>query len=396
MLKNWKVQLTLLTLGHLLVDMYGGILAPVITRLATNLKPDGSQAETAAVVADLIIMVAVCSILVNAIQPIAGVISHRFNSMVFLFIAPVIAALCALIGFAPSLAVLYVIVIFSRVGIGIYHPVGLVSAHSVSGDKEHVAIPVFMSGGFFGFSLGAIISTQWVSRIGFSGYWLLAMPALPLAILLFLSHPPYHQETGNSRDHEKHRLSFWPVLALGACIAIPVHTFFSIYNIHMDQYFGMKGLKAGGVVLAVIGMGGAITSWFWGYLSKRISVFHLIAVTQLISLPLYLGMIEASSELTAILLSLPASLVMGGATFPVLTTLSQRTRGHSRGLKAGLMVGGSWGTASVFTILCGVLIRQGITVREILAGCSMMMPVSALIALAIARMVAAEKTDRTQ
>ena len=317
-----------LTLGHLVVDMYGGFLLPLIPVLRDRLDVKLSS---------LTVVTGLCGIAVNGIQPLAGMLSPRLSRPALLIAAPVLAAMLALIGVPGDLLALGALAVVGHLGIGIFHPDGLMAAHAISGSREHLGVPIFLSGGFLGWSLGTLLATQWVDRYSFDGFWILALPGL-LVLVLFVM-------TGLCRRGVAH--------AVGETC----------------------GIKWGGYCLSVLGISGVLDSLVWGYLSARVSPFALIAIGQLACAPLYVLLVWAPSGPALVALSVPAGLCTGGAFFPILAMVARRSRGFTPGVRAGLIVGGSWGCGSLVASACGYLTDLDVTAGEIL-----MFPVPMILA----------------
>jgi len=372
-----RLQLLVLMLAHLTVDMYGGFLMPLIPALRDRLDVRLS-AMTA--------LAGTCGILVNAIQPFAGMISPVFRRPLLMMLGPVLAICMALIGTTQSFWVVAVLVLAGHVGIGVFHPDGLMAAHSVSGAKEHLGVPVFLSGGFFGFSLGAIVSTHWVSGPGFGSFWMLGLPGLVIpmlyaatglnARLTYESHEP-------SRGRPADGVAFGWLLLLGTLMASTVCVLYTFLNVTLEARFGRPAIAWGGTAIALTGLCGALGSYGWGYLSARVSLFGLIAAGQLLYVPLYLRIVAADSRTSLIAASIPAGLVMGGAFFPLVAMAARRARGLTPGLRAGLIVGGSWGGGSIVAIVCGFLTDHGVTATAVLRGMTVAILTTAAVAAAL-------------
>jgi hypothetical protein len=139
----------------------------------------------------------------------------------------------------------------------------------------------------------------------------------------------------------------------------------------------------GGTALAILGLSGMFGSYLWGYLSARVSAFVLILAAQLACAPLYLLLLRADSAAGLALLSFPTGLCMGGALFPLLATASRRSRQLTPGLRAGVIVGGTWGLASLLPMGCGWLTDYGVTVGQLLHAAVFLILGSAALSLVI-------------
>ena len=373
-----KAQLVVLTLAHFFVDMSGGFLMPLIPVLRKHV---GTELWV------MTVLTGVCGVLVNGIQPLVGMITPLLRRPMFLLAGPVLAMAMALIGTTHSFWLVFLFAVVGKIGIGAFHPDALMAAHAISGSKEHLVIPVFLSGGYFGWSFGALISTQWQHCFGFRGFWLLGAPGLLFVAAFVLTG--LHKEEIKQRGHAVNGdpgargTNFALLFSLASVMITAIVVLFTFLNVELDVRFGKDGVTWGGRALAVLGLSSVFGSYFWGYMSKRVSPMLLVAVGQFMAAGVYPVLIGAGSPERLVVLSLPAGLCMGMAFFPVIVTVARRSRGLTPALRAGLIIGGTWGVASVAAMVCGYLTRHGVAVRSILRAMEWPILASAVMALLI-------------
>jgi hypothetical protein len=265
----------------------------------------------------------------------------------------------------------------------------------VSGEDEHVGVPFFLSGGFFGFSLGALVSTQWVERLGFASFPLLGLPAAGFLILFFftgLHRVSIHEETPFVEPPVKREpIGFGGVLVVGAFLATAMSILYVFLNVHLTApgRFGEDGLRWGGWTLFLLGISSAIASYGWGMLGRRWGPFRVVTLSQMAYAPLLFFLLRAQSPTGLLLLAIPAGLLQGGAVFPVVATAARRSRGLTPGLRVGLMVGGCWGVGGLVSMGCGELLRRGVPVARLLDGVG----IFALLAAASAVWLSRERRE---
>ncbi len=355
--RSRRVQLASLTLGHLLVDMYGGFLFPMIPVLVRHMGVRLSVVTT---------LIGIGGLLVNGIQPVAGIISPKFQRPHFLLLGPLLAVCITLVGLTSDYWLVLILVLVGNIGIGIFHPDGLMNAHMLSGSKAHLGVPIFMSGGFLGFSLGSLVSAQWLGRCGFDGFWLLALPGLAVLVLLAVVGFQDKHRQPNAVSEVKAEVNFLLLMVLGIAIATQVSVFFMFASVDLTGRFGEQGLRWGGLTLAVIGLASTGGSFIWGFFSARFSAFGLLALGQLVCMPLYWLLCRADSLAGLLVLAVPTGLCFGSAFFPLIATAARSAKGMTPTLRAGLIVGGSWGIGSLIAMGCGCLTDYGITSHQIL------------------------------
>jgi len=374
--RSHRARLAVLTLEHLVVDMYGGFLLPLIPVLVLRLEVKLS-AMTA--------LTGACYIVVNGIQPLAGWLSPRLRGPTLLLVGPLLAGMVALIGTTSSFWVVACLAMIGHTGIGVFHPDGLMAAQAISGSREHLGVPIFLSGGFFGWSVGALLSAQWVNRWGFDGFWVLALLGAGAVGLLVLAG--LHRKDGvaprRSRDAagDGDGPHFGLLMALGIGMTSAVTVLFTFLGVDLYARFGSEGVRWAGISLASIGVSGTLGSFLWGYLSARRSPFALIALGQFAAVPLYLLLINVPTGPPLLALSILTGPCLGGAFFPVVATLSRRSRELTPGLRAGLIIGGTWGVASLVMMACGWATDFDVTPRQILLAVPAMLLSTAVLAL---------------
>jgi len=86
-LRAWR--LGVLTFGHLLVDLYAGLFAPLLPAIA---------AHTHIPLGRLAILAGISGAVANGVQPPAGLAMHRFRRPIFLFLGPALTLLITGIG----------------------------------------------------------------------------------------------------------------------------------------------------------------------------------------------------------------------------------------------------------------------------------------------------------
>jgi len=150
-----------------------------------------------------------------------------------------------------------------------------------------------------------------------------------------------------------HRINFWWLLFLGVLIAIPPSIFFMFISIDMAERFGRVGERWGGYCIALIGLGSVAGSFAWGYLSKRVSPFLLIAIGHILAMPIYWILVNTGMTTGKLIAAVLTGMFFGGALFPLIATTARRARELTPSMRAALILGGAWGLAALVMLLCG-------------------------------------------
>ncbi len=362
------ICLLILSLAHLVVDMYVGLLMPLLPALEDRLEVS---------FAALAGLVGACGIIVNLIQPLAAKVSRRFPKQLFLIIGPAISGAMALVGIVESFEAFVLLSIISVIGTGIFHPEGVIAAHIASGKHEHIGVPIFLSGGFFGMASGSIISSQWYMNYGLSGFWLIALPGLLCALLIFLvrkrvaayelTESTVIREKKAQKGQTQVHFHIATIVTMTSCLVTPVAVLFTIYSKYLETlYTEQMAIKWSGLVIALLGLSGATGSYLWGWISKWVSRYLLVALTQVIAVAFYLVFVNIQPGGWLVFFSILLGISWGSAIFPVVATAARLARGLTPTERAGWVVGGSWGFAGLFQVLFGVATSYGFALVDII------------------------------
>ena len=355
-------QLATLSFGHLVTDMFGGCFAPLLPMLIVRLHTDK---PTLGAVAALV------GIVMNLVQPLTSGFLHRFRLPLMLLVGPLLALGFGFIGAVHSVTALTLLAVVGALGVGLYHPSALLGAHVASGTREHLGIPIFLSGGAVGVTLGSIFFTQWVAWQGFDRLWWLAPPALALLLLAYAGtrvlRMDLHQPLPEHEDAPAITLPFLPLLAMASLLAIGNSILFTYLTMHLNTFMGIsEATRLGGIVLGIVSLVGAAASYLWGACSNRLSALRITAVGQLISAATLYALLAAHSPAQILLYSIPAGIFSGGAFFPIIALLGRRATGFNPGLRAGLSIGGAWFVGSLGVAIAAGCMKIGLSVTQAL------------------------------
>jgi len=356
-------QLGALTFGHLVADMFGACFAPLLPMLIVRLHTDK---PTMGAVAALV------GIAVNLVQPLAGGFLHKLRRPWLLLAGPVLAMGYALMGEVRSVPALTVLAIVAALGVGLFHPSALLGAHVASGRREHVGIPVFLSGGAVGVTLGSVLFTQWVAWQGFDRLWWLAPPMLVLLLAAYgltgVMRMDIHQPLPEPADAPAIRLPFLPLLAMGSLLAIGNTLLFTYLGMHLSTFMHENAAtRWSGLSLGIVSLGGAAASYLWGAWSRHFGTLRLTAAGQLLSAATLCWLLNAKTPAEIAGYSVLAGLFSGGSFFPLIATLGRRAAGFTPGLRAGLSIGGAWFIGSLGVAAAAALMKVGITVTQVIS-----------------------------
>ena len=172
---NLKILLVL-SMGHLITDIYQSALPAILPFLKENLSLSYTMAG---------VILLAANFTSSLIQPLFGYLSDRQEKA---FLLP-LGCLCAGLGFSllsfpSSYTLILMLVIISGFGIASYHPEGYKTAHFFTGEKRVTGMAIFAVGGNVGFALGPIIAIYIIKYMGFSSLPVIIIPSVAFVAII--------------------------------------------------------------------------------------------------------------------------------------------------------------------------------------------------------------------
>ena len=341
--------LALLALGHLVVDMNQGALAPLLPFLKTAFGLTYAGAAAILLVANMTS---------SLVQPVFGYLADRATRRWLLPWAVLLAAVgVSLAGLAPSYWVLLGMVVVSGLGVAAYHPEGYRTANQVAGDRKATGLSLFSIGGNIGIALGPPAITWLVPRFGLPGTLGLLAPGLLVAGLLATVLPtliaaPAQGSTPRAREGGRDMRGAMALLI--GVVTVRSWTQLGLVTYVPFLYVDLLGQDprvVGGLLFLFLGAGavgtlaGGPIADRWG--SRRYIVASLLLSTPLIAVFLWRpgGWIAAAA--------LAATGFVLVSSFSITVALGQAYLPRSLGMAAGLIVGLAIGTGGIGVTILG-------------------------------------------
>jgi FSR family fosmidomycin resistance protein-like MFS transporter len=373
-------MLAALALGHVVVDFYAGMLAPLQEPTLT-----GHLGRDLAAVA---VLLGVFSIAVNVAQPALGLVLRDRAAPWLLVLAPLLAAVMAGLGLTQGYGAALALVLASALGVAVYHPEGAMAVHAAGGRRQHLGMSLFVSGGFFGGACGGLTAGWWAGARGFSGFWLLALPGLAMSLLLFgLGAHRLRTAPAETCAAAHQNLPFGQVWGLAIAFATGITLLFNFLPVAIVHRFGPDAQKWGGTALFALGLSTALGSYAWAGVAARLSTLRVIALELLVSLApaiLLLAALRGAGVAAVLAASALTGLATGGV-FPLLVMLARGAAPAGRRLRMGLIIGGTWGSASALYMAAAALTRWWPPHLILTAALPLCLAASAGLALLLAR-----------
>jgi MFS transporter, FSR family, fosmidomycin resistance protein len=350
---NLKI-LILLSLGHLVTDIYQGALPAILPFIKEHLSL--SYAMTG-----MILLAA--NVTSSLIQPLFGFISDRSKMN---WLLPV-GCLAAGVGLSflslPSTYVpILALVVLSGFGVASFHPEGYKTASYFTGEKKVTGMSVFSVGGNLGFAFGPVLAVYLINYLGFARLPLMGVLSLAFVALLMLNWKEVSapvavpHKSGDSREDGGYPkgtfVSLFMVIAvviMRSSIQLGLMSYIPFYYIN---YLKGDPLYAGQLVFSFL-LGGAIGTLAGAPLADRWGHKRYLVLSMLAGSVILPGIyIVKGVWLFAVLGILGMILV---STFSVTIVMAQHLLPRHLGIASGLMVGFAIGAGGLWVTVLGVI-----------------------------------------
>jgi FSR family fosmidomycin resistance protein-like MFS transporter len=327
--------LSLLALGHMVVDINQGSLAVILPFIKDALRL--SYTATG-------FIVLMANITSSIIQPLFGFLADKTARRWLLPLSVFLSSLgLALTGLAPSYAVVLALVMITGFGVAAYHPEGYRTATAVAGARKATGVSVFSTGGNIGIALGPPLVTALLTAFGLAGSLGMLVPGvlvagLLLAVLPSLSAPaPSAARAQASRAGAETMVGAMSLLILVVAIRswtqLGFTTFLPFYwkeVLHGDP-------RLVGTLLAVFLGAGVVGTLVAGPIADRVGVRRYVVGVFLLAVPLAVAFLFVHGVMVFVLLALLGFVLV--STFTVSVVLGQAYLPRNPGMASGLIVG---------------------------------------------------------
>ena len=327
--------LSLLALGHMVVDINQGSLAVILPFIKDALRL--SYTATG-------FIVLMANITSSIIQPLFGFLADKTARRWLLPVSVFLSSLgLALTGLAPSYAVVLALVMITGFGVAAYHPEGYRTATAVAGARKATGVSVFSTGGNIGIALGPPLVTALLTTFGLAGSLGMLVPGVLVAGLLLtvlpsLSAPaPFAARAQAGRTGAETMVGAMALLILVVAIRswtqLGFTTFLPFYwkeVLHGDP-------RLVGTLLAVFLGAGVVGTLVAGPIADRVGIRRYVVSVFLLAVPLAVAFLFVQGVLVFVLLGLLGFVLV--STFTVSVVLGQAYLPKNPGMASGLIVG---------------------------------------------------------
>ncbi len=273
----------LIAASHLIHDIYGAFLAPILPLLMGKLGFSYTMAG----------FLTAAQRFPSLLNPLLGAFADRVNARYFLTGAPAVTAVSmSLLGLAPSYPALVILLVIMGISSACYHiPTPVVIRH-IAGNQMGKGMSFYMLAGELARTIGPLAIVGVVSQWGLEGSCCLIPPGLLASFLLYLKFKKFplgHYRRNSPSKGLGQTLSHIRSLLLGlAGITVFEGGLKGAMVAFLPAYLTSKGhsLAVAGISLSVLEAGGALGVLAAGTLSDRFGRKRVLLAAILATPPL--------------------------------------------------------------------------------------------------------------
>lgn len=351
---NLKV-LIILSLGHMVTDIYQGALPATLPFLKDKLGLTYTMTG-------VILMVA--NFTSSILQPLFGFYSDKKEKAALLPIGLLAAGIgYSLLAMPSDYYLVLFLVVISGLGVAAYHPEGYKTAHFFTGERSVTGMSVFSVGGNLGLAIGPPMAIYVTRFLGFDALPVVIVPSLLFTALILTQRRtiaiPRLEHTAKQTEATKTTMGSYVSLFLVVAIVI-MRSWTQMGLLSYIPFYYINYLKgdpvfAGNLIFVFLACGAAGTligapfADRWGHrFFIRLTMFLAT-----INLPLMFVPFIANSYLLFFVLGVEGMLLI--STFSVTIVMAQRLLPNRLGVASGLMVGFAIGTGGIGVTLLGIV-----------------------------------------
>ena len=354
---NSKSAIIWLCLAHLICDVYGGFLNPLMPFIAEKIGFSMAIAT---------ILMAITQICSNMLQPIFGFFADNLLKRFFIFWGVILAS--TFIPLAPSasnLAVLIFFMILGCLGGSFFHPQAMGFVNHFSGKNCSNNMGTFISLGSLGFAIGPLLAAFITQVAGLDKVFYTSIFGITLALLMFKFVPKLSITESQPKQKEffksfktilsNHQMRLLMLIAMmkslvtnSSCVLLP----FLWKDLNYSPFYI-------GIALFLFVFAGSVGSFLSPKLEKIFGSKPVIYFSMWGTFPFMLGF--ALTYKTMPLISTILFAAIGFTTMlaqPVVLVWSQKTLPEFKSIVSGFVNGFCWGIVALILSGLGIIAQK--------------------------------------
>ncbi len=356
-IQNTKNAVVWLCLAHLICDVYGGFLNPIMPFIASKLG------FTMAVATVVISISHICS---SMMQPVFGFFADNMLKRFFIFWGVIMASVfIPLTPSAPNIPVLLIFMILGSLGGSFFHPQAMGFINYFSKQNCSVNMGIFMSMGSLGFAFGPLLAALITQVLGLEMLSYTSIIGITLALTMFFCVPklskiekkPKHKEFFKSFKEilNCRQMNYLMLIAMmkslitnSSCILLP----FLWKSMDYSPFYI-------GSALFLFVFAGAIGSFMSPRVEKLFGSKPVIYFSMWATFPMMVlfGLTYQKHSI----LSLIIFFIIGFTTMlaqPIVVVWAQRTLPEYKSIVAGFINGFCWGIVALCLSVLGTIAQR--------------------------------------
>jgi len=339
----------------------------------------------------LALIVAVYWVASSVTQPLFGALAEDVGLRLIGALGVVFAAIfLSLLGVAPALWVVFVLLVVGGMGSAALHPVGTTIAGKSGGRNRTLGVGFFTAGGMLGFALGPLLILYIVGRYGTDATAWLMLPGLALGAAVFFLLPQWEPHGRRPmRQLFDWRLVRGPVglLALaGSFASVAFVTFTSSVPLWLVRDHGYDATASTiGWTLAAFSLAAGGGSLLGGLLAPRLGRRTTIVGSLLAAAIPLMGVVAAEPGSPVFFLAIVAAGVLIYTSSPVKVVVAQDLAPHAPAAASGMILGVTAGVAGALYIALGRFQETVGLEAGVVLGFLMVVPASLIALIVFAR-----------
>ncbi len=335
-------RLSAVAFGHFSIDILNSSIALILTVLSGKFDLSISQIGLAAMI---------YTFAASLTQPLFGILADYLRGRWLGAVSIVwIALFYALAAFAPNYPLLVTCLTIGALGSGAFHPVGMINASAAGGPYPTTATSIFFLLGQTGLALGPITAGLILQNVDITmGMPIMALGMLPAVVLMaihfklpitIVDQRPVATKVAQTptKPTQPFASPGIVVTAFVLVIALRSATAQSLVTL-LPKYFADLGYQpaAYGAMIGVFSLGGAMGTFFGGYLGDRMDRRLLLFFSTLFCIPFCYGLLYTEGWFFFLMAALAGGLL--NVPHSILIVMGQRFLPARQGMIGGAVLG---------------------------------------------------------
>ena len=335
--------------AHAVNDTYAAFLPPLLPALIEKLSISKSQAG----------LIAFLSTSPSLLQPAIGYLADHADLRYLIILGPAMAStMMSLLGTAPRLLVLAILVTLAGIGSAAFHAVASPMAGHLSGRRLGRGMGIWMVGGALGFALGPLLVVAALNFLTLEGTPWLMIGGLSASAILFATLRNVPTRPAGLVNHSSWRKGlrdFKPILFPVAGITLIRSLLVAATVIFLPTYLTEQGapLWFAGLSVSISAGAGMIGSLVGGSMSDRWGRRSMLSLFLAAAPILALGLLAARSW------TLVPVLILTGFAIPpsnvIILALVQECSLDNRAFATGIYLALGFTSESIASLAVGIM-----------------------------------------